>query len=174
MRQNIVPLGGGGDFLKSLIQGCFRNLWVRGGGGGMVTFLCTRQQMGPCTQNMHCRVWTTHYSELELSSSSPWNPIQADIPLLVNGNIFLQFSPMYLHAFTGTQPVLRGMAHKPSVARSTLRCLVSRTLCGEYEAFWPSCQALPGSPAPTLHPQSALSCAPKVSEVYPGKQQPVE
>ena len=29
-----------------------------------------------------------------------------------------------------------------------------------YEAFWPSCQARPNSPAPTLHPQSALFSAP--------------
>ena len=42
------------------------------------------------------------------------------------------------------------------------------------EAFWPCCQAHHGSPAPNLHPQSALFCAPKVSVVHQGKQPPVE
>ena len=43
--------------------------------------------------------------------------IGAHIPLLVNWNVFLQFFPI-LRAFTGTHPVLRGMAHRPSVVRS--------------------------------------------------------
>ena len=33
-----------------------------------------------------------------------------------------------LRALTGAHPVVRGMAHRLSVVRSTLHCLVSRTL----------------------------------------------
>ena len=42
-----------------------------------------------------------------------------------------------------------------------------------YEAFWPSCQARPDSPAPTLHPQSVLFCVPKAFVVHRAKQQHV-
>ena len=55
--------------------------------------------------------------------------IGAHIPVLVTGNIFLQFFPILQPAWlTGTHPVFRGMAHRPSVVRSTFRCLVSWTL----------------------------------------------
>ena len=44
-------------------------------------------------------------------------------------HFFFSFSQSCsLRALTGTPPLLRGMAHRPSVVRSTLRCLVSRTL----------------------------------------------
>ena len=39
-----------------------------------------------------------------------------------------------LRAFTGTQPSLRGMAHRPSVVRSTFHCLLFRSL---FFAFLP-------------------------------------
>ena len=60
-----------------------------------------------------------------------WDPIRADMPLLATGNIFSPNFPQScsLRAFTGTRPVLRGMAYRRSLVRSTFRCLVSRTLC---------------------------------------------
>ena len=49
-----------------------------------------------------------------------WDPIGEDISLLVNGGIFLQFlQPACTHN-TGTHPVLRGMAYRLSVVRSTV------------------------------------------------------
>ena len=56
-----------------------------------------------------------------------WDPIGALI--LWMGTHFFNFAQSCsLRAFTGTHPVLRGMAHRPAVVRSTFRCLVSRTL----------------------------------------------
>ena len=50
-----------------------------------------------------------------------------------------------LRALTGTYPVLRGMAHRPSVMRSTLHCLVSRTLRHAMVSLYPDfTQTKPG------------------------------
>ena len=50
-------------------------------------------------------------------------------PVCGQGQIFSQLCS--LRSFTGTHPVLRGIAHRPSVVSSTFRCLVNRTLrCG--------------------------------------------
>ena len=60
-----------------------------------------------------------------------WDPIRADITLLVDRDIFLflQFSQSgNLGAFTGNHPSLRGIAHRSSVVRSTFRCLINWTL----------------------------------------------
>ena len=42
-----------------------------------------------------------------------------------------------LRAFTGTHPVFRGMAHRPSVVGSTFRCLVSWTLRHGMASLYP-------------------------------------
>ena len=60
-----------------------------------------------------------------------WDPIgtKTNIALFVNRDLFLQFFPIPQPAFlSGTHPVLRGIAPRPSVVRSTLRFLVNRTL----------------------------------------------
>ena len=58
-----------------------------------------------------------------------WNPSGTHIRLFVERGTFLQFFPILQPgSLTGTHSVLRGIAHRPSVARSTFRCLVNRTL----------------------------------------------
>ena len=76
-----------------------------------------------------------------------------------------------LRALTGTHPVLRGMAQRPSVVRSTFRCSVSWALRHAMASLYPD--STQTSPGPTLHPQSVLFCEPKVSVVHLGRQQHV-
>ena len=107
-------------------------------------------QSGRCTGQGNAR-GTTDYSESESSPLLPpfhkgRDPIGAHIPLLVNWNIFFSFSQSCsLRALAGTHPVWRGMAHRPSVVRSTLRCLVSRTLRQAMVTLYPDfTQTKPG------------------------------
>ena len=56
----------------------------------------------------------------------------------------------------------------------TFRCFVSPTLRHLQETFLLGWQICAGKHAPTLRPQSALFCAPKVSVLHGGKQQHVD
>ena len=61
--------------------------------------------------------------------------IGADITL---GTYFFNFCQLCsLCAFTGTHPVLSGMAHRSSVVRSTFRCFVSWSLCHAVASLYP-------------------------------------
>ena len=105
-----------------------------------------------------------------------WDPIRADIPLLVDRDIFLQFFPILQPACLHWHPTFV-QRHSPQA----IGCEVHISLFGQpnlapmsgrCEASWRGWDA--ASPAPTLHAQSELFCAPKVFVVHPGKQQPVE
>ena len=94
--------------------------------------------------------------------------IGAHIPVLVTGNIFLQFFPIlqpaWLHWYP---PCVQG--HGPQA----VSCEVHISLFGELDlAPWKASQAA-ASPAPKFHPQIALFFAPKVSVAHQGKQQHV-
>ena len=94
-------------------------------------------------------------------------------------HIFFTFSQSCsLRALTGTHPVLRGMAQRPSVVRSRLRCLASRTL--RHGKTSPTLishrQSQDGAAgfqdqASKFQTQSVLFCEPKASVVHRGKQQ---
>ena len=118
------------------------------------------------------------YSESLLSSAFLFSgragtPLGQTSPCLWTETYFFNFcQSCNLRAFTGTQPSLRGMAHRPSVVRSTFHCLINRTL-RRYGAFLPGYQAHAEIPEPTLHPRSAPFCASTAFVVHPGKQQPV-
>ena len=137
--------------------------------------------MGQCTQTQHCTVYPFLFRITVTVSIAFFrqggDPIRADIPLWTGTYFFNFCQSCNLRAFTGTQPSLRGMAHRPSVVRSTFRCLINPTLrqgvSGRYGAFLPGYQAHAEQPAPTLHPQSEPFCASKAFVVHPGKQQPV-
>ena len=86
-----------------------------------------------------------------------WDPIWADIPLLVNWNIFLQFSPIpqpLWGALYDPKIVLQKKRplrwSEPGVPFGCMQVAANRL----YGAFLPGCQAGAESPAPTVLPQS--------------------
>ena len=162
--QSIRPFGGGGG-MCILVEICEKRPFQKcmGWGGGMVTFLSKQScklddaQDGAMLEgpliilnpnHPHCCPlpqgqrphWGTHPPACELE------------------HIFFGFSQSCsLPALTGTHPVLRGMAHKPSVVRSTLGCLVSQVHTGCCE---PAVRGFFARPVPShLHPL----CTPRVS-----------
>ena len=78
-----------------------------------------------------------------------------------------------LRSFTGTHPVLRGIAHRPSVVRSTFRCLVNRTLRHGMASLYPVTPYI-ARMGPQVHRVrcAELFCAPKAFMVHQGKQLP--
>ena len=131
--QTCRHLGGGGVcvyFLKSARKGHFRNAWVGGRGG--LPFFSVAQQIGRCTQTWHCTVHPFLFRTTVIVSipffRQGWDPIRQTCPCLWTGTYFFNFyQSCNLRAFTGTQPSLRGMAHRPSVVRSTFHCLINPT-----------------------------------------------
>ena len=136
--QTCCHLGGGGGvcvyFLKSARKRRFRNVWVWGGGvdifqrsttHGMVHTNTALHRLSIFIQN-HCHCQHCFFQAGQTS------------PCLWTGAYFFNFcQSCNLRAFTGTQPSLRGMAHRPSVVRSTFRCLVNPTLRQGIASLYP-------------------------------------
>ena len=129
---NTSPRRGGGGvcvyFLKSVRKSRFRNVWVWGGGGR-----CSHFSTQSCTlDGAHKHALQSHqvYSESSSSVALPFSgkagtPLGQTSPHLWTGTYFFNLSqPRGLRSFSGTHPVLRGIAHLPSVVRSTFRCFV--------------------------------------------------
>ena len=73
-----------------------------------------------------------------LFSGRAGTPLGQTSPCLWTGTYFFNFcQSCNLRAFTGTQPSLRGMAHRPSVVRSTFRCLINPTLRQGIASLYP-------------------------------------
>ena len=88
-------------------------------GGGRWSQFCAQSCTREDTQGTGNGPGITHYSESDQSCN--------------------------LRGFTGTHPVFRGMAHRPSVVRSTFRCLVSWTLRHGMASLYPDfTQTKPG------------------------------
>ena len=163
-------------FFKSVRKGHFRNVWI-GGGGRWSHFSGQHDTLDGAHE--HGTAPVDHlYCESASSSAVPFSgragtPLGQTSPCLWTGTYFFNFSQSCnLRTFTGTQPSLRGIAHRPSECGALCEFMqVAGT--GQYEAFWPGCQADDNSPAPTPHPQSELVCAPMACAVHRGKQQHV-
>ena len=141
--QTCRHLGGGGG-MCILFEICKKTpfqfgVWVWGG-GVVVTFFNVAQHVGRCTQTWHC---IHFYSESLSSSAFPFSgragtPLGQTSPCLWTGTYFFNFcQSCNLRAFTGTQPSLRSMAHRPSVVRSTFRCLINPTLRQGMASLYP-------------------------------------
>ena len=73
-----------------------------------------------------------------LFSGRAGTPLGQTSPCLWTGTYFFNFcQSCNLRAFTRTQPSLRGMAHRPSVVRSTFRCLINPTLRQGIASLYP-------------------------------------
>ena len=107
-----------------------------------------------------------------------WDPIWADITMLIVGNMFFQLLPIFIlllpiHA----EKPCWGALYDPKTGlqkrwplqwtESSVPCRCRQVAANRLsEAFWPSCQAHPDTPTLTLHPQSVLFSAPKVPVVH--------
>ena len=109
-----------------------------GGGGVMCIFfeICENRPFRKCdSADKQCTAPLDHpYSESSSSSALPFSgragtPLGQTSPCLWTGTYFFSFpQSCNICAFSGTHPSLRGTAHRPSVVRSTFRCLVNQTL----------------------------------------------
>ena len=108
----------------------------------MVTFLSTELEVGRCTGWSNAQ-GITDYSALEslslLSvSTRAGSPLGHALPCVQMGTYFFNFSQSCnLCAFTGTHPVLGGMAHRLSFVKSTFCYLVKRTLRHAMASLYP-------------------------------------
>ena len=113
-----------------------------GFGGGVLTFLNRELHIGRGTQT--CTAQLHHvYSESSPSFMLPLSgkagtPLGQTSPYLWTG-IYFFISPLScrLGSFTGTHPLVRGIAHRPSAVRSTFRCLVTWTLHQGMASLYP-------------------------------------
>ena len=88
---------------------------------------CCKVGTQTCTE-----CFTLAYSESSFAlsfSGRAGTPFGQTSPCLLLGTYFFSFcQSCNLRLFTGTHPEFRGIAQRPSVVRSTFRCLVSLTL----------------------------------------------
>ena len=95
--------------------------------------------------------FTLAYSESSFAlsfSGRAGTPFGQTSPCLLLGTYFFSFcQSCNLRLFTGTHPEFRGIAQRPSVVRSTFRCLVSLTLRHSMDSLYPAfIQAKPAGP----------------------------
>ena len=139
----LSPWGGGVGGMCILFEICKKTPFQKCMGWGGFTFFSVAQHIGRCTQTWHCTIHLHFYSESLSSSAFPFSgragtPLGQTSPCLWTGTYFFNFcQSCNLCAFTGTQPSIRGMAHRPSVVRSTFRCLVNPTLRQGIASLYP-------------------------------------
>ena len=107
-------------FLKFVRKGRFRNVWARRGGGGHFFYhraangtMCTKHAL----HNLDHSLFQVRVVVIVAPLYTRWDPIWADIPLLVNGNIFLEFPPFLQPVCLHTQQTtLSTNAHQGAFA----------------------------------------------------------
>ena len=113
---------------------------LRGGGGRWSHFSakgCTLDGAHEqCTAPLN-HVYSASWSPSALPfSGRAGTPLRQTSPCLWTGTYFFNFpQSCNLRALTGTHPSLRGIIHRPSVVRSTFRCLINWTLRELYPDF---------------------------------------